>query len=41
VYGDSLKLINGYDNFGNTCGVTNNEKMGGLDLSGLDTSDKR
>ncbi|KDR21092.1 CTL-like protein 1 [Zootermopsis nevadensis] len=41
VYGDPLKLINGYDSFGNTCGVPNNEKMGGLELSGLDTSDKR
>jgi len=41
VYGDPLKLINGYDSFGNTCGIQNNEKMGGLELSGLDTSDKR
>jgi len=41
VYGDPLKLINGYDSFGNTCGIRNNEKMGGFELSGLDTSDKR
>jgi solute carrier family 44 protein 1 (choline transporter-like protein) len=41
VYGDPLKLINGYDSFGNTCGISKNEKMGGLELSGFDTSDKR
>jgi len=41
VYGDPLKLINGYDSFGNTCGISNNEKMGGFQLSGIDTSDKR
>nr|CAD7434751.1 unnamed protein product [Timema monikensis] len=41
VYGNPLRLINGYDSFGNTCGTSNNEKMGGLALSGMDTSDKQ
>ncbi|XP_069703393.1 choline transporter-like 1 [Periplaneta americana] len=41
VYGNPLRLINGYDSFGNTCGTANNEKMGGFALSGLDTTDKQ
>ncbi|PNF17642.1 CTL-like protein 1 [Cryptotermes secundus] len=41
VYGDPLKLVNGYDSFGNTCGISKNEKLGGLELSGFDTSDKQ
>ncbi|PSN48822.1 CTL-like protein 1 [Blattella germanica] len=40
VYGNPLRLINGYDSFGNTCGYPYNEKMGNLELSGLNTSDK-
>ncbi|XP_043275999.1 choline transporter-like 1 isoform X2 [Venturia canescens] len=39
VYGNPVRLINGYDSFGNTCGM-NNEKFGKMELSGQDTSDK-
>ncbi|KAJ9591614.1 hypothetical protein L9F63_001828, partial [Diploptera punctata] len=38
VYGNPLRLINGYDSFGNTCGVSYNEKVGKMELSGLNTS---
>ncbi|KAK0083622.1 hypothetical protein PV325_008487 [Microctonus aethiopoides] len=40
VYGNPLRLINGYDSFGNTCGMKNNAKFGRMELSGQDTSDK-
>ncbi|XP_076278336.1 choline transporter-like protein 1 isoform X2 [Lasioglossum baleicum] len=40
VYGSPLRLINGYDSFGNTCGMKNNPKFGSMELSGQDTSDK-
>ncbi|GLH14487.1 uncharacterized protein GBIM_18877 [Gryllus bimaculatus] len=40
VYGNPLRLLNGYDTFGNTCGTSKNEKIGNLSLSGLDTIDK-
>lgn len=40
VYGNPLRLINGYDSFGNTCGMKNNPKFGSMELSGQDTSDK-
>ncbi|XP_011296701.1 CTL-like protein 1 [Fopius arisanus] len=40
VYGNPLRLINGYDSFGNTCGTQNNPKFGDMELSGQDTSDK-
>ncbi|KAM0735406.1 Choline transporter-like 1 [Formica fusca] len=40
VYGNPLQLINGYDSFGNTCGMKNNPKFGSMELSGQDTSDK-
>lgn len=40
VYGSPLRLRNGYDSYGNTCGVKKNEKIGDIALSGLDTSDK-
>ncbi|KAK9878646.1 hypothetical protein WA026_023096 [Henosepilachna vigintioctopunctata] len=40
VYGNPVRLINGYDSFGNTCGMKNNHKIGNLENSGLDTSDK-
>ncbi|XP_050535213.1 choline transporter-like 1 [Daktulosphaira vitifoliae] len=39
VYGDPLRLINGHDSFGNTCGSSSNTKMG--ELSGLDMTDKK
>ncbi|XP_011501769.1 PREDICTED: CTL-like protein 1 [Ceratosolen solmsi marchali] len=40
VYGDPIRLVNGYDSFGNTCGVKNNQKFGSMELSGQDTNDK-
>lgn len=40
VYGNPLRLINGYDSFGNTCGVRHNQKYSGFTMSGLDTSEK-
>uniref|UniRef100_A0A6P4FXR8 Choline transporter-like protein n=1 Tax=Drosophila rhopaloa TaxID=1041015 RepID=A0A6P4FXR8_DRORH len=40
VYGNPLRIINGYDSFGNTCGVKHNEKFQGFPLSGLNTLDK-
>ncbi|KOX69985.1 CTL-like protein 1 [Melipona quadrifasciata] len=40
VYGNPIRLINGYDSFGNTCNVKNNPKFGSMELSGQDTSDK-
>ncbi|KAK2583579.1 hypothetical protein KPH14_009523 [Odynerus spinipes] len=40
VYGNPLRLINGYDSFGNTCGMKNNPKFGNNELFGQDTSDK-
>lgn len=40
VYGNPLRLINGYDSFGNTCGVKNNEKFSNFKLSGLNTIDR-
>uniref|UniRef100_A0A1B6DF63 Choline transporter-like protein n=1 Tax=Clastoptera arizonana TaxID=38151 RepID=A0A1B6DF63_9HEMI len=41
VYGNPLRLVNGYDTFGNTCGSSYNDKMGNLNLSGLNTLDKK
>ncbi|KAL7732019.1 hypothetical protein ACLKA6_015782 [Drosophila palustris] len=40
VYGNPLRLINGYDSFGNTCGVKNNEHFQNFPLSGKNTLDK-
>jgi len=40
VYGNPLRIINGYDSFGNTCGVKYNEKFQGFPLSGMNTLDK-
>lgn len=40
VYGNPIRLINGFDSFGNTCGSNTNKKIGNLEYSGLDTSDK-
>ncbi|CAG0879033.1 unnamed protein product [Darwinula stevensoni] len=38
VYGNPLRLVNGYDSFGNTCGTTN-EILGNLSYSGMDMTD--
>lgn len=35
-----MRIINGYDSFGNTCGTRHNKKMSNNEFSGLDTSDK-
>ncbi|KAL1464872.1 hypothetical protein WDU94_004480, partial [Cyamophila willieti] len=40
VYGNPLRLIHGYDSFGNTCGSSTNEYIG-TDLSGLDLTRKK
>ncbi|ENN75884.1 choline transporter-like 1 [Dendroctonus ponderosae] len=40
VYGNPIRIINGYDSFGNTCGTRHNRVMGNVSLSGQDTSDK-
>lgn len=35
-----MRVINGYDSFGNTCGVTKNERYKNFPLSGMNTIDK-
>ncbi|XP_018324863.1 CTL-like protein 1 [Agrilus planipennis] len=40
VYGSPLRIVNGYDSFGNTCGTKNNKRIGNLEMSGIDTADK-
>lgn len=40
VYGNPIRIINGYDSFGNTCGTSSNKKLGNLELSGIDMSNK-
>ena len=40
VYGNPMRLLSGYDSFGNTCGTEANRKFGSMELSGLDTSEK-
>ncbi|XP_045534186.1 choline transporter-like 1 isoform X1 [Papilio machaon] len=40
VYGNPQRLINGYDSFGNTCGVKSNKKLLNYTLSGINTVDK-
>lgn len=40
MFGDPVRLINGYDSFGNTCGVSSNERFKNFNLSGLNTIDK-
>ncbi|XP_022918127.2 choline transporter-like 1 [Onthophagus taurus] len=39
VYGNPVRIINGYDSFGNTCG-SKNKPIGNLELSGQDTTNK-
>lgn len=40
MYGNPQRLINGYDSFGNTCGVTSNKKLVNYPLAGISTADK-
>lgn len=40
VYGNPVRLINGFDSFGNTCGVKSNEHFADFPLSGISTIDK-
>ncbi|XP_026328516.1 CTL-like protein 1 isoform X2 [Hyposmocoma kahamanoa] len=40
VYGNPQRLINGYDSFGNTCGVKTNKKLLNLPIAGIGTEDK-
>ncbi|XP_017840759.2 CTL-like protein 1 [Drosophila busckii] len=37
VFGNPLRVLNGYDSFGNTCGVKHNEKFQNFQLSGRNT----
>lgn len=37
IYGNPLRIINGYDSFGNTCGVSSNRKWVDVDSSGINT----
>ncbi|XP_077285195.1 choline transporter-like 1 [Arctopsyche grandis] len=41
AYGNPLRVINGYDSYGNTCGVKNNAKLSKSPESGISTLDKR
>jgi len=41
IHGNPIRLLNGYDSFGNICGYKKNSRMGDLPLSGIDTSDKK
>lgn len=41
VYGNPLRVINGFDSFGNTCGVKSNQKLLNTSLSGISTIDKK
>ncbi|XP_059062134.1 choline transporter-like 1 [Achroia grisella] len=41
VYGNPQRLINGYDSFGNTCGVKSNQKLINFPLAGLNTIDQK
>lgn len=40
VYGNPLRIVNGYDSFGNICGTKNNKYVGSLELSGRDMTGK-
>lgn len=40
MYGNPLRLINGFDSFGNTCGVKSNTKHIDFPLAGISTIDK-
>ncbi|VEN34311.1 unnamed protein product [Callosobruchus maculatus] len=40
MYGNPLRIINGYDSFGNTCGTNRNKPMANMSLSGINTIDK-
>ncbi|XP_073951184.1 choline transporter-like protein 1 [Choristoneura fumiferana] len=40
VYGNPLRLINGFDSYGNTCGVKSNTKHINFPLAGISTIDK-
>ncbi|KAG7299787.1 hypothetical protein JYU34_016796 [Plutella xylostella] len=40
VYGNPLRVINGFDSFGNTCGVKKNAKLIDFPLAGISTEDK-
>ncbi|XP_031631172.1 CTL-like protein 1 [Contarinia nasturtii] len=40
VYGSPVRLINGFDSFGNTCGVEHNDRFQNFNLSGLNMAKK-
>jgi solute carrier family 44 protein 1 (choline transporter-like protein) len=37
IYGNPLRILNGYDSFGNTCGVSSNKKWIDVEASGMNT----
>lgn len=41
MYGNPLRVINGFDSFGNTCGVKSNQKLINFPLAGINTLDKK
>ncbi|XP_028044144.1 CTL-like protein 1 isoform X2 [Bombyx mandarina] len=41
IYGNPQRLINGFDSFGNTCGVKSNKQLMNNSLSGINTLDKK
>lgn len=41
MYGNPLRVINGFDSFGNTCGVKSNQKLTAAPVSGIGTLDKK
>lgn len=41
VYGNPQRLLNGFDSFGNTCGVKSNQKLMPFPLAGINTFDKK
>lgn len=40
MYGNPLKIINGYDSFGNICGTNKNKPLENMTLTGIDTSSR-
>lgn len=40
VFGNPVRIINGYDSFGNTCGVESNLRFQNIPLSGQNTINK-
>lgn len=41
MYGNPERLINGFDSFGNTCGVKSNQKLLNLPVAGINTYENK